>query len=64
MTQWEYASMLSDGPATRDTLNKMGDDGWELVAFQQGLQTMQLLYVFKRPKVAQPVAAASTPAIV
>ena len=63
MTQWEYASMLSEGPATRDTLNKMGDDGWELVAFQQGLQTMQLLYVFKRPKVVA-AASASGPAIV
>ena len=55
--------MLSEGPATRDTLNKMGDDGWELVAFQQGLQTMQLLYVFKRPKVVA-AAASGGPAIV
>jgi hypothetical protein len=54
MTQWEYASLMSDGPATRETLNKMGDDGWELTAMQQGLQTMQLLYVFKRPKPVPP----------
>ena len=63
MTLWEYASMLSDGPATRDTLNKMGDDGWELVAFQQGLETKQLLYVFKRPKV-QPAPTGTTTSIV
>ena len=31
----------------------MGDEGWELVAVQQGRQTLQLLYVFKRPKPGQ-----------
>ena len=49
---WEYTSMLIDAPASKDMLNAMGDDGWELVTVQQGRQTHQLLYVFKRPKQA------------
>lgn len=51
MTAWEYASILNEGPATRETLNGLGDDGWELVSILQGRDTGQLLYVFKRPKV-------------
>lgn len=50
MQQWEYASILNDGPASRDTLNELGAEGWELVSIIQGAQTLQLLYVFKRPK--------------
>lgn len=50
---WEYASTLSDGPASKDTLNTLGAEGWELVSVLQGAQTMQLLYVFKRPVAAR-----------
>jgi hypothetical protein len=50
MTTWEYASILSDGPAKKETLDELGADGWELVSLLQGTQTQQLLYVFKRPK--------------
>lgn len=49
MTLWEYASILNDGPATKETLDGLGSQGWELVSVIQGQQTMQLLYVFKRP---------------
>ena len=49
MTQWEYASIRSDGPATKPTLDELGSQGWELVSVLQGVQTQQLLYVFKRP---------------
>ncbi len=49
MTQWEYASILNDGPAARDTLNEQGAQGWELVSVVQGQGTGKLLYVFKRP---------------
>jgi hypothetical protein len=49
MALWEYASLLNDGPATKETLNGMGAEGWELVSVLQGQATMQLLYVFKRP---------------
>lgn len=48
MQQWEYASILNDGPASRDTLNELGSQGWELVTVIQGAQTLQLLYIFKR----------------
>jgi len=54
MTVWEYASILNDGPASRDTLNGLGGDGWELVTVLQGRDTGQLLYVFKRPKQDTP----------
>lgn len=54
--KWEYASILNDGPAPKPTLDALGQDGWELVTVLQGAQTMQLLYVFKRP-----VAAAADP---
>ncbi len=53
---WEYASILNDGPAKKETLDALGAEGWELVSVLQGVQTMQLLYVFKRP------AAAASPA--
>lgn len=52
MTQWEYASILSDGPATKETLDGLGAEGWELVSLIQGRQTGQMLYVFKRPVAA------------
>lgn len=52
MQLWEYASLMSEGPATKDTLNQLGDEGWELVSLIQGRDTGQLLYVFKRPKQA------------
>lgn len=54
MTRWEYASILSDGPAAKPTLDNLGTDGWELVNVVQGQQTQQLLYVFKRPAEAAP----------
>ena len=50
MTTWEYASILSEGPAKKETLDSLGAEGWELVSVLQGAQTMQLLYVFKRPR--------------
>ena len=62
---WEYASILSDGPARKDTLDALGADGWELVSVLQGAQTMQILYVFKRPSDGAPstaTAEASHPA--
>ena len=58
---WEYASTLTDGPATKDTLNALGADGWELVSVLQGAQTKQLLYVFKRVVATPPAAASETP---
>ncbi len=53
MTQWEYASLRNDGPASREALNELGNDGWELVSVLQGKDTGQFLYVFKRPKAAE-----------
>jgi hypothetical protein len=50
MTTWEYASILNDGPATKETLDGLGAEGWELVSIIQGRETNKLLYVFKRPK--------------
>jgi hypothetical protein len=50
MVQWEYVSLVHDGPAPKESLDDLGREGWELVTVLQGQQTMQLLYVFKRPK--------------
>jgi hypothetical protein len=50
MTLWEYASILVDAPASKEDLDKLGAQGWELVSVLQGRQTNQILYVFKRPK--------------
>lgn len=54
MTRWEYQSALHTVPATRDELNLIGDDGWELVSILQLARTNEILYVFKRPKQASP----------
>ena len=59
MNRWEYASIMSEGPATRDVLNDLGDQGWELISFLQGKDTGQILYVFKRPKANEPSAASN-----
>ncbi|MGK2966733.1 MAG: DUF4177 domain-containing protein [Tepidiformaceae bacterium] len=52
MPAWEYASLLNSGPATRDELNNLGSEGWELVsvvrADNAASNSPQLLYVFKR----------------
>lgn len=54
--KWEYASLLSEGPAQRDQLDGLGSEGWELVSVvradpPQG-NARQFLYVFKRQKPA------------
>jgi hypothetical protein len=49
MTQWEYASLMNEGPAARDDLNAMGAEGWELVSVVAGQHSTKILYVFKRP---------------
>lgn len=53
MQQWEYSSLVNEGPATREQLNQMGDDGWELVSVVAGQHSTRVLYVFKRPKSQQ-----------
>ena len=50
MSRWEYASILTEGPASRDSLNELGEQGWELISFLQGRDSGSILYVFKRPK--------------
>ncbi|MCZ2110799.1 MAG: DUF4177 domain-containing protein [Dehalococcoidia bacterium] len=55
--KWEYASILNDGPAPKPTLDALGQEGWELVTVLQGAQTLQLLYIFKRPAGSQAEAA-------
>ncbi|MFN0095020.1 MAG: hypothetical protein ACKVVT_09630 [Dehalococcoidia bacterium] len=52
MTKWEYASILNEGPASKQTLDELGNDGWELISILQGQGTGKLLYVFKRPSEA------------
>ena len=58
MIRWEYASILSEEPASRDSLNELGEQGWELISFLQGKDSGSILYVFKRPK-TDPVTPGS-----
>lgn len=60
MTLWEYASILVDEPAAKPVLDDLGAQGWELVSVVQGNTSSKLLYVFKRPKQADPVLSAGT----
>ncbi len=60
MTTWEYCSMLNEGPAKKDALDALGAEGWEMVSVLQGAQTMQLLYVFKRPKAISATTVTET----
>lgn len=47
LQRWEYNTM-SVGTLDKSRLNGMGNDGWELVGFQQW-GTSRWAYVFKRP---------------
>lgn len=45
--RWEYRTYLTDSTFTPD-LNKLGDEGWELVTFRETSSTTH--YIFKRRK--------------
>jgi len=47
MQKWEYKRLA--GASVAD-LNKLGDEGWELVAITFGDYDMNNVYYFKRPK--------------
>jgi hypothetical protein len=72
--QWEYKTVTGDGLVElgkneQAGLNKLGDDGWELVSVTPGQGFSKAVYYFKRPKAAagqggdkRPAAAAPEPA--
>jgi len=55
---WEYYTILTVGVSEnwqfddiKENLNKAGADGWELVTAIPSNETLEPLYIFKRPKV-------------
>lgn len=54
LQKWEYKSVdKSWVTVSEDKMNKLGNEGWELVAIETqevSGQTTQVRYVFKRPK--------------
>jgi hypothetical protein len=48
MVKWEYK--IEWGNISSDKLNKLGDDGWELVAVERNEATALKKYFFKRIK--------------
>jgi hypothetical protein len=51
---------MNEGPASREQLNDLGNEGWELVSVVAGQNSMKLLYVFKRVKAAAVSIEAGT----
>ncbi|MBM4073117.1 MAG: DUF4177 domain-containing protein [Planctomycetes bacterium] len=50
--RWEYKTLDHVGPGrpADKTLNKLGDEGWELVSVAAPSSRQELIYVFKRQK--------------
>ena len=50
MTKWEYITVPVLVHATKQILDNMGEDGWELVQVVPGMNPESLVAYFKRPK--------------
>jgi len=50
MTKWEYMTVPLLVHATKQILDNMGEDGWELVQVLPGLTQESLVAYFKREK--------------
>jgi hypothetical protein len=50
MTKWEYITVPVLIHATKQILDNMGEDGWELVQILQGATPENLVAYFKREK--------------
>jgi len=49
MTKWEYITVPVLVHATKQILDNMGQDGWELVQMVPGMNTENLVAYLKRP---------------
>jgi type II/III secretion system protein len=63
ITRWEYRvetpASLGGGGATVAGMNKLGNDGWELIAVEPGQAAAQVAkYIFRRPLTGQAKAKA------
>ena len=54
-TQWQYDTLESNQPMTISAMNKVGNEGWELVSIlqvstgsMQGESTYKYVHTFKR----------------
>jgi hypothetical protein len=64
--QWEYKTVAADGLVElgkneQGGLDKLGDDGWELVAVTPAQSFSKAVYYFKRPKTGDKRPAAPAP---
>lgn len=50
MQEWEYKIMAKTRRPDVNELNKLGDQGWELVVGTYGSDTGDFTLIFKRPK--------------
>jgi hypothetical protein len=48
--KWEYAVEMLPSPMVRDALNRIGADGWELIAIRDTESPGNIEAYFKRPK--------------
>jgi len=50
--QWEYktTTLYPTGPSAESEINKLGKDGWQLVAVVDANSGSNAIYYFKRPK--------------
>jgi len=49
MKRWEYQTLTNKTGLRDSFLNKMGEDGWELISFNfSALSIEKNLYIFKR----------------
>ena len=49
VTKWEY-KQLSNSMVTDETLNQLGDQGWNVVGYSSAPGAANGFYIFKRPK--------------
>jgi hypothetical protein len=49
VAKWEY-KQLSNGMVTDETLNRLGDEGWNVVGYNSAPGAANGFYLLKRPK--------------
>ena len=50
MTKWEYNAVITHHPITKEELNELGEEGWELVDMLRNVREGYFLNYVKREK--------------